>query len=548
MAKKYTLPQHDTDRRSERDALLEKQRRHYRWADPGIEGLPPHIAELPLDKKINFNTQNLPAMFVALAGGWVTRHKAYIEKYIKELNLIEHYRAFYLPADTPSVAKRWSQDREFGRQRLAGVNPAYVRLLTELPDHFRVTDADVAGVLEAGETLASMMDQHRLYWTDYSIIDGIPAQEGRFLCAPMVLLAVNRKDQLVPIAVQMHQTPGPDAPIFTPKDDPWLWKYVKMHCQAADAAYHEVAAHLLCTHLVMEAFEVSMHRQLPACHPIHELLLPHFEDTLAINVSARQTMLAPGGPIDLTLSAGAAGSVAIAQRVWKTYRWDQAHLQTDLRARGVEDGNALPNYHYRDDSRLLWGAIGEFIAGMVRHLYKSDADVREDFELQAWLAVLAAPDGCNIEGMPNDGALNTRLELADFLTQIIYISSAQHASVNNGQYDLFGFVPNVPGHMLSPAPSTKDPLSEEFVARSLPYKRASEEQIGFTEVLSAPTKMPLGGYAKTFFDGDPAVHEHIARFQARLRSVGQAIDARNARLEVPYTYMHPKTVAQSIEI
>lgn len=225
-----------------------------------------------------------------------------------------------------------------------------------------------------------------------------------------------------------------------------------------------------------------------------------------------------------------------------------AHLQTDLKHRGVENGNALPNYHYRDDSRLLWGAIGEFAVGMVRLFYPTDQDVQSDTELQAWMRELASPEGCAIKGMPNDGALNTRLELSEFLTQTIYICSAQHASVNNGQYDLFGFVPNVPGHMLSPAPTTHDALGEEYVARALPYKKASEEQIGFTEVLSAATKMPLGKYARSFFSGDAAVHDHVARFQTRLREVGQAIDVRNSRLEVPYTYMHPKTVAQSIEI
>jgi hypothetical protein len=548
---RFTLPQSDSgDVLRERRQQIEETRREYEWGHD-IEGLPPYVKAMPLGKEIHFNARNLPSMFVSLAQGWWDRHRAYIDRSLKELSLIEHYNAFYMPADTPSVASRWDQDAEFGRQRLAGVNPAFIRLCRKLPENLPVTDAQVADLLGPGDSLRSLADEHRLYMADYSILEGIPVREGRFMTSPIVLFQVDDADKLMPIAAQLSQKPGPDAPVYTPQDDRWLWTYVKMHCQSADAAYHETAAHLLQTHLVMETFEVSMRRNLGESHPLNELLTPHFQATLGINTAARETMLAAGGPIDVTMAAGVAGSVELMSRVWKDYDWEEANLRTELRGRGVEDVSALPDYHYRDDSRLLYGAIGEFVSGIVRHFYRSDEAVQQDDEIQAWLRELAekgSAGGGGVRGLPNGGALHTRIELVKFLTQVIFTCSAQHASVNNGQYDLFGFVPNVPGHLLEAAPTSRDPMSEEQVARALPYKAASEEQIGFTEVLSAPTERPLGHYEASFFDGDERIHEHVARFQKRLEAVGEMIDARNARLTVPYTYLHPRGVAQSIEI
>jgi hypothetical protein len=547
----FTLPQNESrGDLVERHEKLGKTRAEYEWGRD-IEGLPPCVKQLPRDKAVDFNTRNLPSMFISLAEGWWNRHRAYINRYLKELSLIEHYRSFYLPSNTPSVASRWQQDAEFGRQRLAGVNPAFIQVCRKLPENLPVTEAQVAGLLGPAHSLRSLADHDRLYITDYWVLEGIPAQAGRRMPAPISLLWVDDDDDLMPIAAQLSQTPGPEAPIFTPEDDRWLWTYVKMHCQSADAAYHEVAAHLLQTHLVMETFEVSMRRNVSERHPLNELLTPHFEATLGINTAARESMLVEGGPIDIAMAAGVAGSLELMARIWKDYNWQEANLNVDLQRRGVEDASALPNYHYRDDSRLLYGTIGEFVSGIVRHFYRSDEDVQHDTELRAWLRELAEKEdagGAGVRGLPNGGELLTRLELVEFLTQIVFTCSAQHAAVNNGQYDLFGFVPNVPGHLLEPPPTNRDPMTEEQVVRALPYKKASEEQIGFTEVLSTPTKLPLGQYPASFFDGDRQIHEHVARFQNRLQAVGEMIDGRNARLKVPYTYLHPRGVAQSIEI
>src|SRR5260221_6342799 len=57
--------------------------------------------------------------------------------------------------------------------------------------------------------------------------------------------------------------------------------------------------------------------------------------------------------------------------------------------------------------------------------------------------------------------LDTYNQLSRLLTAIIFTASAEHASTNNAQYDMYGYMPNVPGAMYSPPPTTRHDLTEE---------------------------------------------------------------------------------------
>ncbi|NBC12345.1 MAG: hypothetical protein GVY09_03190 [Gammaproteobacteria bacterium] len=72
------------------------------------------------------------------------------------------------------------------------------------------------------------------------------------------------------------------------------------------------------------------------------MLTPHFRYTLAINDTARRKLLAPGGPIDKTLAAGAAGSLELLAKAWAQRSYADIHPIEDLKRRGVMDEAALP--------------------------------------------------------------------------------------------------------------------------------------------------------------------------------------------------------------
>ena len=75
-----------------------------------------------------------------------------------------------------------------------------------------------------------------VYICDLSeIMDGLPCREGCYCPAPICLLYVNGANKLVPIAIQLKKTPGPDNPIFLPTDNWFDWVLAKIYYRSADA-------------------------------------------------------------------------------------------------------------------------------------------------------------------------------------------------------------------------------------------------------------------------------------------------------------------------
>lgn len=58
-------------------------------------------------------------------------------------------------------------------------------------------------------------------------------------------------------------------------------------------------------------------------------------------------------------------------------------------------------------------------------------------------------------------------------------------------------------------------------------------------------QVPLGTYPEQRFD-EPAALQMIKDFQAELSSLSAAITKRNAELELPYNYLNPKEIENSI--
>lgn len=80
---------------------------------------------------------------------------------------------------------------------------------------------------------------------DYGILEGITrnghgTQNVRYVAEPFLLLYVNNKEELVPIAIQLFQKPCDENPIWTPNDDRLDWLFVKMWVRAADLQIHQV--------------------------------------------------------------------------------------------------------------------------------------------------------------------------------------------------------------------------------------------------------------------------------------------------------------------
>ena len=509
--------------------------------------LPPFIRKLPPGE--NYSAYISGRLYKIIGASFVSLFLSYIEEWLFRLRGFAAYRHLFLGyRERPLSMDRWRLDREFGRQRLAGVNPCWIRRFDHIPENFPVTDQLVHGLLDPGETLASAIEKKRLYWCNYAILEGISVRQGCHLAKPISLFYARHDGQFLPIAIQLFQSPA-DGPIFTPNDDPGLWLAAKTYAQSADAQVHEVVEHLLHGHLIVEVFDLAMHRTLPDAHPINQLLTPHLEFTMAVNNSARTKMLAPDGPIDKTMAVGAKGAFELMARAWwEQWDFNRHNIPLDLAARGVDDVDALPNYPWRDDALRMWEIIQRYITGMVHTFYATDEDVRGDAELQAFHAEIRGGMGGNVRGLPGgDEGFSDRTVLIEMLTRLVYAASAGHAGGNNGQFDYYGFIPNTPGAMYRPAPKSKsETWTDRDLIAALPRFKPASIQILMVRLLSRATDMPIGKFPTSFFAGTDAVWPIVRRFRHDLHTLQGEIERRNATIEVPYRYLEPKLVACSI--
>jgi hypothetical protein len=506
--------------------------------------LPPFLKSLSGPE--NYTPYISGRMYKIIGASVVSLVLSYIQNWLLARRGLQAYGLLVLGnAAKPLSMDRWREDVEFARQRLCGINPCLIRRYTAPMAHFPVTDELVAGLLDEEDTLAEARAAGRLYLCDYAILQGISVNPGAYLACPIVLFYVGADRQLRPIAIQLYQS---QAPIFTPNDEKGTWLAVKTYTQSADAQVHEVIEHLLHGHLIVEVFDIAMNRTLPRAHPIHQMLAPHLEFTMAVNTSARTKMLAPGGPIDRTMAIGAKGAFELLARGWWE-EWDftRHNIPADIAARGVGDAGALPGYHWRDDAMQLWKVIGRYVRNMVHHFYASDADVLADYELQSFHAELRSDRGGAVRGLPGESGFADRATLIELLTRLIYAASAGHAAGNNGQYDYYGFIPNTPGALHRPPPQSKSEVwTESDLAAALPDFEAASIQIIMVRLLSRRTEMPLGHFPHSFFAASDDVLPLITDFRHDLLRLAAQIDARNASLAVPYTYLNPRQVACSI--
>lgn len=162
------------------------------------------------------------------------------------------------------------------------------------------------------------------------------------------------------------------------------------------------------------------------------------------------------------------------------------------------------------------------------------------------------------------------------------------------QFDYAIFIPNAPILLHKPPPTTKGQTSQENILEILPNVGETAAFAAMLVLLSEQysdqvkwflqrkppariiktfkhkkfwivlqTKFPrqaavpfcvcvfwqvfLGTYPEQRFD-EPATEDMIDKFQEELSLLSEAITTRNAKLEIPYTYLNPSIIENSISI
>ena len=392
--------------------------------------------------------------------------------------------------------ERWDDDKEFGRQTMNGLNPVMIKRIKEIPENFPVTFDDVRGELTNGQSLEEELKEGKIYLIDYKILEGIPTgwkgmkesndPDEKLEVAPaMALLYLNHQDDLVPIAIQLGQRPGPNCPVWTKNDSKEDWLLAKIWLRNADAQVAQIRTHLAYTHFFLEPFALAMHRCLAPVHPIYKMLKEHLRFVISINTLGREVLTAPGGSADVSLSVGH-GSKGIQELLVKCYKemdWDDFDYKKHLQDRDVMD---LPGYHHRDDSLKLWKVIKEFVQALVDNFYVDDQEVQEDMEIQDWARDVYENGFGKMKDLKHESLgipsrLETKNDLTMYLQKIIFNGTVWHSFANfysfqwveldsnvpfpNQHFRYTRFAPNSPGVLNRGVPTEKGMVREPHIKK-----------------------------------------------------------------------------------
>ncbi|MBE9211600.1 hypothetical protein IQ247_02525 [Plectonema cf. radiosum LEGE 06105] len=552
-----SLPQKDTPAtQQERQMQLLKTREEYQLGlrlpnSPRVENLPSQEA---FSEGYNNNRAILSEKIAANQQAFLGNPKPF--------QSFDDYAALLSVLGLPDIAKRFRNDDVFARQRLSGCNPMELKnVLTldyNLRNKFGITDEIFQAVLSKtngrkriNQTLDSAIQQGSLFVTDYAILDSVQPKQNQYLGTPIALYLAERiggNFQLIPIAIQLGQKPG-ESLLCTPLDGV-DWTLAKLITQMADFYVNQLYRHLGQTHLVMEPIALATVRELAARHPVNVLLKPHFEFTMAINSLADELLINPGGAVDIILPGTLESSLQLSERGVSEYfnNFSDYALPTYLRQRGVDNPSILRDFPYRDDGLLVWNTLLDYVSRYISIYYKSDRDIREDFELQNWLQTLRKPvndGGFGIVSLP-EGFIN-RDQLIEILTQIIFTAGPQHSAIAWIQYQYMGFIPNMPGALYQPIPTTKGKFADENSLTSfLPGVKPALTQVQFISLVGTKRDpKAFTDFGTNSFQDSRAIAV-LRSLQNRLEIVEKRIEQRNKRRKECYPGFLPSRMSNSV--
>uniref|UniRef100_A0A8C2JWI7 Arachidonate 5-lipoxygenase a n=1 Tax=Cyprinus carpio TaxID=7962 RepID=A0A8C2JWI7_CYPCA len=557
------LPQHDKTgvAKQHRRKELEQRQKTYRWKEwhPGFPMSIDAKAHSELPREIQFDSEK--------GVDFVLNYSKAIENlYINQFmhmfqsswgDFEDFERIFMRIKNTISeyVMEHWKEDFMFGYQFLNGCNPVVIRKCTEIPDKFPVTQKILEASLERGLTLEEELKEGNIFIADYELLDGVTPNATdpctiQYLAAPICLLYKNSQNKIMPIAIQVSELhTKQDNPIFLPTDDEHDWLLAKIWVRSSDFHVHQTVTHLLRTHLISEVFGIAMFRQLPAVHPVFKLLLPHIRFTIAINTKAREQLICECGLFDKANGTGGGGHVELVQKSMKNFTYRSLCFPEAIKARGMDSQEELPYYFYRDDGCRVWEAVTSFVTDVVNIYYDNDKTVQEDVEIQAFVKDVCSFGMQDFDYCEFPKTLRTKEQLVEYLTIVIFTASAQHAGVNFGQFDWCSWIPNSPPTMRKPPPTKKGEVDMKYIVESLPDRGRSCWHLGAVWALSQfqENELFLGMYPDEHFIEKP-VKDAMVKFCKNLSEVTKVIKNRNEGKKLPYYYLSPDRIPNSVAV
>ncbi|MFN6536375.1 MAG: lipoxygenase family protein [Nostoc sp. EkiNYC01] len=467
---------------------------------------------------------------------------------------LEDYNKLFKKIPLPEISSRFKEDLFFGYMQVAGPNPLMLQQVLQQDKALKISNEQYQKIIGfSNDSLEAARQEGRLYKADYSKLknmeNGRFTNQQKYIYSPLALFVVppssNPSRSLVPVAIQCH----PEHPVFTPLDGE-NWTIAKNIVQMADSNYHELVSHLGRTHLFIEPFVIATKRRLPTKHHLRILLEPHFEGTILINYGAHKVLIADGGQVDTLLASTIESDRQLTVQAAQDYlhHFNDAMFPNTLTSRGVNKVSQLPEYPYRDDGLLIWNAIHQWVSAYLSSYYISGQQLLADQALQNWAKELISQQGGRLQNFGEDvsGTIKTLDYLIDAVSTIIFTASAQHAAVNFAQGELMTYAPAFPLASYSPAPTNLDQPSD-FMSM-LPSIEQAKTQLKVTYLLGSVYYTQLGQYSNSYFKSKPQINSALVTFQNQLKAIEQEITHRNRTRIMPYKFLLPSQIPQSINI
>ncbi|CAG7889522.1 unnamed protein product [Brassica rapa] len=513
----------------------------------------------------------------------------------------ERFLKFPLPDVLKQSRSAWRTDEEFAREMLAGLNPVVISRLKDFPPKSKIDSAKYGNQNSSireehiephmnGISVQEALEQNKLFILDHH--DALMPYLTRInstntkTYATRTLLLLQEDGTLKPLAIELSlphaqgESHGSVSKIFTPSEkgvDGTIWQLAKAYAAVNDSGYHQLISHWynrLCycfcrlqTHAVIEPFIIASNRQLSVVHPIYKLLHPHFRDTMNINALARHVLINSDGVLERTVFPSRY-AMEMSSSIYKSWVFTDQALPKDLLKRGVavEDPSSdngvkllIEDYPFAVDGLEIWSAIKTWVTEYCSFYYKNDRTVQTDTEIQSWWTELRTEGHGDIQHESWWPSMQTRDDLIETCTIIIWIASALHAAVNFGQYPYAGFLPNRPtvSRRFMPEPGTKE-YTELEESEEVAFLKTITPQlqtllgISIIEILSmhSTDEIYLGQRDSPNWTADDEPLEAFKRFGKSLEVIENNIIRRNndkrlknrtGPVNIPYTLLYPNT-------
>jgi hypothetical protein len=248
-------------------------------------------------------------------------------------------------------------------------------------------------------------------------------------------------------------------------------------------------------------------------------------------------------------------------KAYHEYDFMKMAFPSNMKLRGFEKvepeskDDILPGFLYRDYGFIVWEMIENYVSSVMSQVYVNDESVKNDVDLQGWADELSSNEDGRVHGFPS--TITSRSQLVNILTNIIFTCSAQHAAVNNGQFDFHSFVPNRPFALRKFMPKDLSLVDEKFIVDALPNVRETCFMVSTAFVLTTPpddyfstNKQTSVRMALNLFGNDWVgfYNNHLSQLYQDATNAQKLMQERNKKNGYYYPYLYPFSMTLSIQV